>query len=243
MPQCSPLAPREETLLAPIVTTSLAPAAPLVSTRVSGPANAPMLETGGARHPLPFFGDFPPGARVLDVGCGSGEHLRLLAERGCQAVGIERDEQLVATLREEGFDVTVGTAEQLPFADRSLDGIVCSVVLPYADERRAVLEWGRVLAPGGQVRASYHGSGYAAGYLMGKSKWSKRVYALRMIANSWCYALTGRRLPGFLGDTLYQSRARLARYYRAAGLALVAEYIHPGPAGLPKFIYHALEKQ
>ena len=32
-----------------------------------------------------------PGARVLDVACGSGRHLRWFAERGCTVTGVDRD--------------------------------------------------------------------------------------------------------------------------------------------------------
>jgi SAM-dependent methyltransferase len=33
----------------------------------------------------------PAGARVLDVACGSGRHLRWFAQRGCEVTGVDRD--------------------------------------------------------------------------------------------------------------------------------------------------------
>jgi hypothetical protein len=63
-----------------------------------------------------------------------------------------------------------------------------------------------------------------------------------MVANSWVYGLSGRRLPGFWGDSLCQTRARLARHYRSAGFERVSEYETPGIAGLPEFLFHHLRK-
>ena len=54
--------------------------------------------------------------------------------------------------------------------------------------------------------------------------------------------VTGRRLPGFLGDTLFQTTARLQKYYRAAGLELVEEHAAPRYAGAKVFIYHTVKK-
>lgn len=213
------------------------------STLVVGVANDPQLaQADGSRRRLAFFSDFAPGLRILDVGCGTGQHLRELVGRGHEAVGVELDQGCVAALKAEGYNVVQGTAERLPFPDQAFDAIVCSVVLPYTDERRAIAEWSRVLAAGGQVRASFHGIAFALRYLLTGPGYRRRFYGGRMIANSWAYALTGRRLPGFLGDTLVQSTARLKRSYRAASLVLVKEYIRPGIAGMRDVFFHCLEK-
>ena len=69
-----------------------------------------------------------------------------------------------------------------------------------------------------------------------------RFYGLRSIVNTLVYRTTGGRLPGFLGDTVYQSERRLRSYYATAGLELVE--IHPAAtfAGVPVFIYHVLRR-
>jgi len=41
----------------------------------------------------------PPGARVLDVACGSGRHVRWFAGRGCQVTGVDRDAAAIAPLQ------------------------------------------------------------------------------------------------------------------------------------------------
>jgi SAM-dependent methyltransferase len=188
------------------------------------------------------FSSFPFGARVADVGCGEGRHLAELAECGCQPVGVEIDPSLVALCRANGHEVVEGPAESLPFVDRSVDGIVCCIVVPYTDERKAVAEWARVLVPAGEVRASFISLGYALRFLLGGPSLRHRFYGLRMILNTAAYRLTGKRLPGFLGDTLYQSPRQLAKYYARFGLRLVNAPRVPTYLGLSVLIYHHLEK-
>ena len=44
----------------------------------------------------------PPGALILDVGCGSGRDLRWLRHRGFRAIGLERSPGLASLARENG---------------------------------------------------------------------------------------------------------------------------------------------
>jgi SAM-dependent methyltransferase len=211
-------------------------------TIVAGAAHDPQaMLADGTRRRLEFFSNFAAGTRVLDVGCGTGEHLAELARGGCEVVGIEPNGQAAQALRDQGYQVRQGAAESLPVPDESFDAVVCSVVIPYTDERRAIAEWARVLVPGGQVRASYHGIAYPLRQMLLGPGLRRRVYGCRTIINSWVYRLTSRRLPGFWGDTLYQSMARLGRYYRDAALALVSEYIRPA-VGLRDVFFHHLRK-
>ena len=189
------------------------------------------------------FTAFPRGSRVLDVGCGRGGELVALRDAGFDPVGVEPTAPLVHDLIARGFDVRQGYAEQLPVDDHSVDGVVCKVALPYTDERRAIGEWGRVLRQGGRVRACYHGAGYYLRYLVEGPSGPLRIYAMRSLANSWWYSLTGRRLPSFIGDTLYQSSTRLAEYYDKFGFSLDRSWPAPKYRGKPVFIYHELTKQ
>jgi SAM-dependent methyltransferase len=182
------------------------------------------------------------GEHVLDIGCGTGELLREYLAGDCEVVGLEIDDALVLRHRAAGLDVRLGRAEELPFADASFDRILCSVVVPYTDEQRTVAEWSRVLRPGGIVLATYHGLGYGLRYLCrGESLW-QRVYGGRMLLNTLSFRATRRRLPGFLGDTLCQSSARLVRQYRAAGLELQQERVFDRFGGLPRFFGHRIDK-
>jgi SAM-dependent methyltransferase len=186
---------------------------------------------------------FRPGARVLDVGTGQGYYLRILRSQGYEPVGVDIDATELAKLHADGFRVVRAVAEHLPFRDASFDGVVCSVVVPYTDEAIAVAEWARVLAPGGAVRVSYHGLGYALRQLLRGPGLPLRIYGVRTIVNTWVYALTGRRLPGWIGDTIYQSESRLARYYRRIGFRVVASSTSRILGRFPVFIYHHLERR
>lgn len=44
----------------------------------------------------------PPNARVLDVACGSGRHMRWLAQQGCHCTGIDRSAEALETARQYG---------------------------------------------------------------------------------------------------------------------------------------------
>jgi SAM-dependent methyltransferase len=185
---------------------------------------------------------FPSGSQVLDVGFGHGEQLRHLQAAGCRAFGLEFDRSLAARGREAGLAVCRARAECLPFATGSLDGIICKVVVPYTDEAVAIGEIARVLRPGGIARLLYHGSGYFLKYLAEGEGWKRRLYGARTIVNTMVYRATGRRLPGFWGDTLLQSRRRLACYYRRCGLELLDDRPARRFWGRPVFIYHEVRK-
>ena len=83
--------------------------------------------------------------RVLDVGCGEGALTRVLREE-CpgEVVGCDRDAGLLAEL---AGPVVRGDACDLPFADGSVDLVVCQALLiNLPDPERAVREFARVAA-------------------------------------------------------------------------------------------------
>ncbi|QSR26079.1 SAM-dependent methyltransferase [Nocardioides aromaticivorans] len=100
-----------------------------------------------------------PGETAVDVGSGTGAEVRRLAaavgESG-RAVGIEPHAGLraVAEQRSAGTGATFVDAEAtaLPFEDASVDMIRCERVFQHlTDPAGAVLEFARVLRPGGRV--------------------------------------------------------------------------------------------
>ena len=185
---------------------------------------------------------FRPGSRVLDLGCGGGVQLSDLRSHGARAIGIDPSGPALAECRQKHLRVMQGRGEQIPLREGSLDGILCKVVMPYTDEHRVFGEMGRVLKEGALAYCIYHGAGYYLRYALNRHYWKYRVYGGRALVNTWVYALTGRKLPGFLGDTVYQSRRRLAAHYRRNRLALVDETPARTFLGFPVFIYHALRK-
>jgi O-antigen chain-terminating methyltransferase len=70
--------------------------------------------------------------RVLDVGCGHGEFLRLLRDAGHEVAGVDVDPAMVAACRAQGFDVAEGDAAAwLRDSGRTFDGIFSSNVVEH----------------------------------------------------------------------------------------------------------------
>jgi arsenite methyltransferase len=97
-----------------------------------------------------------PGARVLDVGCGTGRLTRWIAERVAgNVVGIDPLEDRIDVARSHASTARfeIGRAEDLgAFEDASFDAVCLSAVLHWvADKASALAEIRRVLRPGGLV--------------------------------------------------------------------------------------------
>ena len=192
--------------------------------------------------PPPDMTRYRRGAIVLDVGCGNGAQLTRLREAGHRAIGVEVDPEAARACRRIGHAVVIATAESLPFRSNSCPGILCKVVIPYTDEQLAIAEIGRVLAPGGVALLYLHGLGYSLRYLLRPDIWKRSVYAVKTILNTVVYRRLARRLPGFLGDTLFQSERRLRRYYLPAGLSVESTIPSRRFVGRPVFIGHVVRK-
>jgi SAM-dependent methyltransferase len=186
---------------------------------------------------------YPRGATVLDLGCGNGAQLSRLLEAGHRAIGVEVDPEAARECRRNGHTVVIASAERLPFLSNSCPGILCKVVIPYTEERLAIAEIGRVLAPGGVGVLYVHGIGYSLRYLLRPDIWKRSVYAAKTIVNTIVYRVARMRLPGFLGDTLFQSERRLRHYYRSSGLKLESTIPSRRFAGQPVFIGHVVRKE
>ena len=97
----------------------------------------------------------PPGARVLDVGCGTGANGPVLAARGGLAIGIDASKVPLGLggTDERGHAARLrGDGTALPFADGSFDLVVALDVLEHIDDDSAAArELARVLRPGGAL--------------------------------------------------------------------------------------------
>jgi SAM-dependent methyltransferase len=96
----------------------------------------------------------PAGARVLDVGCGSGGFLRRAADRGLDVVGVDVSPAAIEFARKAApaADLHVGDAEHLPFADGSFDLVTCLGSLEhFPSPERGAAEIARVLGQCGRA--------------------------------------------------------------------------------------------
>jgi ubiquinone/menaquinone biosynthesis C-methylase UbiE len=88
------------------------------------------------------------GERVLDVGCGTGDHLLLFRRKGCDVTGIDPSPHMLKVAREKlgnRADFHQGCAEDLPFSDNEFDIVTLITSLEFtSDPDRAIAEAIRV---------------------------------------------------------------------------------------------------
>jgi SAM-dependent methyltransferase len=93
------------------------------------------------------------GARVLDLGAGTGKLTRRLVSSGAWVVAVEPVGAMRATLGRAlpGVPVAGGAAEALPLRDGALDAAVVGTAFHWFDGPVALEELHRVLRPGGRL--------------------------------------------------------------------------------------------
>jgi ubiquinone/menaquinone biosynthesis C-methylase UbiE len=102
------------------------------------------------------LGRFAPGARVADLGCGSGVFSGILRQHGCRCTGLDISPKLIELARRKYPDIEFleGDVEHLPFADASFDGVLLGGIVHHLpDPSRCAQEVHRVLRPGGRFVA------------------------------------------------------------------------------------------
>ncbi len=95
-------------------------------------------------------------AKVLDVGCGTGELILQLAQMvpGAELHGIDISPEMIEVARRKGdtrgISFSVGDVENLPFDDKTFDVVTCAHSFHhYPDQHKALAEMHRVLADDG----------------------------------------------------------------------------------------------
>jgi ubiquinone/menaquinone biosynthesis C-methylase UbiE len=140
------------------------------------------------------------GERLLDVGCGTGDHLALFRAKGCAVSGIDPSPPMLARAREKlgsRADLRLGTAEDLPFSDNEFDVVTLVTSLEFtADPERAVAEAIRVC----------------------------RGRVFLGVLNRWSVIALSRRLADRQGPTIY----RHARFFTAGELRRLVRKLLPG---------------
>jgi len=114
-----------------------------------GPRRALLLDTIRRR--------LVPGARMVDVGCGTGGLVHALRDRGHAVCGVD------PWAGRSGLDPAhfhVGQAEAIPLPDASVEAASAFDVLEHADDALALRELHRILAPGGHLFLSVPAHGW-----------------------------------------------------------------------------------
>jgi len=140
------------------------------------------------------------GERLLDVGCGTGEHLALFQNSGCDVTGIDPSAPMLAVARQKlghKVDLHPGKAEDLPFSDNEFDIVSLILSLEFiADPEKAISE---------AIRVS-----------------RGRVFI--GVLNKFSATALQRRVRGLFHPSIYNS----ARFYHVAELTRLIRYFLPG---------------
>jgi SAM-dependent methyltransferase len=124
----------------------------------------PIFDLGRDRHEVARLIDLlalPSGARILDVPCGQGRHAHLLAEAGYRVDGLDYSAHLIKLAKERGIGpslrYTRGDMRALPARWTGRFDAVVNLFTSFgffadpADDARVVVEFARVLKPGGAL--------------------------------------------------------------------------------------------
>ncbi|HTU18270.1 MAG TPA: methyltransferase domain-containing protein [Gemmataceae bacterium] len=148
------------------------------------------------------------GQHVLDVGCGTGEDARTMAQRvapGGRVVAMDGSQSMIATARQraEGcglpVEFQVGDIHQLPFADNSFDAARADRIFMHLESpAQALREMMRVVRPGGRVLV------YEVDFETLTVDHPDRQRS-RAIVNTWCDGFRngwlGRHIPSLFRET------------------------------------------
>lgn len=133
-----------------------------------------------------WVGDLP-GEKILDLGCGNGNVIRLLEqERQARYFGVDISEQMIAEAEKRvgsGAELRTADVVDLPFPDEMFDIIICNASFHhYTEPDRAVEEIKRTLKTGGMLVL---GDPTIPGDLF--RKWFNRSFSSGNSGDFWLY--------------------------------------------------------
>ena len=113
-----------------------------------------------ARHTLGLLSP-QQGERILDAGCGTGRHLKLLMDAGAKTIGLDFSQGMLEVARRnhpEALLVRADLQQSLPFSSGRFDALLCALIGEHLGELRVVFrEMRGVLKQAGRLVFSvYH---------------------------------------------------------------------------------------
>ncbi|MFI7600879.1 class I SAM-dependent methyltransferase [Actinoplanes sp. NPDC049681] len=111
------------------------------------------------RYPQQLFDDLAaagarPGARILEIGCGTGKATVSLAERGYRVVAVELGPDMAAVARRnlapyDSVEVITAAFEDWPLPDQPFDAVIAATAFHWIDPAVRVVKSADALRPGG----------------------------------------------------------------------------------------------
>lgn len=137
------------------------------------------------------------GARVLEVGCGTGLVLSKIASVAGHAVGVDLSRGMIEKARARGLTVVRGSATALPFLDDSFDVVYSFKVLAHVPAIEAALaEIARVTRPGGIMLLEFYNP-WSLRYLARRVAGARRIGRVHTeadVSTRWDSPLAIRRM-------------------------------------------------
>jgi trans-aconitate methyltransferase len=135
-----------------------------------------------------------PGERVLDLGCGTGDHVALLRSRRVVADGVDASAEMIARAVDKYPDFpyfAVADARELT-AEASYDAVFSNAVLHWVPEpERVAASVARALRPGGRFVAEFGGAGNV-GTIIGAAQAVRAEAGLPAAPLPWYYPAVGQ---------------------------------------------------
>ena len=171
--------------------------------------------------------------RVLDVGCGTGHLLRLLAQRCSHAValrGVDAAAEMVRVARaastDARIDVREGRAENLPFADGEFDLVVSTTSFDHwQDQQAGLAECARVLAQDGTLVLADLFSPLLTPTLIGsrRDKARTRPRAERLVTAAGLHVISWRNVYPLIGALVARRNTPSIDHTAGSGAAFSAD--------------------
>ena len=159
-----------------------------------------------------------PYESLLDVGCGTGFLLDILAkQRPARYCGVDLSDEMIRMARNKQIEVAefaVGSADKLPYPDESFDIVTCSQSFhhyPYPEQ--AMREAKRVLKPGGLYILSDTGIG-------GIGAWIDNHIIFRLMQSGDCHTTNRKGIEKLMrtaGFIVVDSRQIKGMIYTVTG--------------------------